>query len=96
MKHLLVFAKAPKPGEVKTRLNLPPESAAKLHAAFVEDVLARHEAADCQLSLWRGSHPSDPFWKGFDVPQYQQRGHSLGERMAGAIETMLVARLTLR
>ena len=91
MKHLLVFAKAPKPGEVKTRLQLPADAAAQLHAAFVKDVLARHGHLDCQLSLWRGSDPNDPFWTAFDVPQYEQRGRCLGERMASASETMLAS-----
>lgn len=40
---LAVFAKAPLPGRVKTRLNLPPGEAARLYAAFVRDTL--HKAA---------------------------------------------------
>ena len=39
---LIVFAKAPEGGRVKTRLNLRPRDAAELHAAFVVDVVERH------------------------------------------------------
>ena len=52
MNRLMVFAKAPTPGRVKTRLQPPltPSQAAELHGAFVRDVVARHDRADRTLS----------------------------------------------
>ena len=36
---LMIFAKAPEPGRVKTRLGWPGHRAAELHSAFVLDTL---------------------------------------------------------
>ncbi|MDQ4004066.1 MAG: hypothetical protein M3259_09565 [Actinomycetota bacterium] len=41
MTHFLVMAKAPIPGAVKTRLQLPPYRAAVLQAAFVRDTVEK-------------------------------------------------------
>lgn len=41
MVRLLIMAKAPVPGTVKTRLNLPPEDAARLQAALTRDAAAK-------------------------------------------------------
>jgi len=88
MKRLLIFAKPPIPGRVKTRLGLNPEDAARLHAAFVKDVLARHRGGPFQVSLWRGGESSHPFWSELSVPQYDQEGDDLGARMHSAISSM--------
>ena len=52
---LIVFAKAPVPGEVKTRLTpaLDAETAALLHAALVERALqgAQHALAEVAFTL---------------------------------------------
>lgn len=87
---LLVIAKAPVPGEVKTRLTPPctPEQAAGLAAAALEDTLAAVTAAasgrrrvlvlDGPLeALPGGGAPS-----GFEV--VVQRGEGLAERLAAA------------
>lgn len=50
---LVVFAKAPIPGQVKTRLCPPltPDEAATLHGSFVLDTLERTKAAAAKLKL---------------------------------------------
>ena len=50
---LVIFAKAPIPGEVKTRLCPPltPDEAATLHGSFVLDMLERSKTAVAKLKL---------------------------------------------
>ena len=50
---LVIFAKAPIPGEVKTRLCPPltPDEAATLHGSFVLDMLERTKFAVAKLQL---------------------------------------------
>lgn len=89
---LIILAKAPTPGAVKTRLIPPlsPEQAASLYAAFVRDLAAsaaRLTGIDCRL----GCSPttSDPLFKelaGRGFEPFAQRGQDLGARMANAIE----------
>jgi hypothetical protein len=57
---LVIFAKAPIPGEVKTRLCPPltPDEAATLHGTFVLDVLEQTRLAAGTSGLRRKSHPS--------------------------------------
>src|SRR6185436_9871089 len=52
-RRLLLFTKPARAGRVKTRLigDLTPAQAADLHAAFVEDLLARLTRARCDLHL---------------------------------------------
>ncbi len=80
---LMVFAKAPRPGTVKTRLELPPETAATLHAAFVRDVVERHRRADRTLTVWTagGDHP---LWAELGVGLDTQPDGDLGARMRAA------------
>jgi hypothetical protein len=53
---LIIFAKAPIPGQVKTRLCPPltPDEAASLHGSLVLDVLERTRAPSLTLPLGRG------------------------------------------
>jgi hypothetical protein len=83
MIQLLVIAKAPVPGRVKTRLCPPcaPEQAAAIAAAALADTLevaAAVPAARHTLVL-DGEYPVPPDWR--SVPQ---RGAGLGERLAHA------------
>jgi Uncharacterized protein conserved in bacteria len=50
---LVIFAKAPIPGQVKTRLCPPltPDEAATLHGSFVLDMLERSKTAVAKLKL---------------------------------------------
>jgi rSAM/selenodomain-associated transferase 1 len=80
---LLVLAKAPVPGRVKTRL-CPPcthEQAAAVAAAALADTLVTVTAtpASRRLLVHTGHHPAPPGWEA--VPQ---RGEGLGERLANA------------
>lgn len=93
---IAVFAKAPVPGEVKTRLIdlLGASAAAELHATLVRRALAT--ARDCGLgpvSLWCTPDTRDPFFAAcaseYGAGLMLQRGGDLGERMAGAFGQLL-------
>lgn len=92
---LSVFAKAPHPGRVKTRLSPPlsPESAASLYAAMLEDVLHASAVFSRRLGLEPVLHFDPPDARGelerYAPPGYRfrpQRGRGLAERMANAFE----------
>lgn len=97
---LIVFAKAPVPGEVKTRLCPPltPDESATLHGSFVLDTLERTRAAVAKLKLpfdrYLACAPSSAhvFFKILEerqgVPLLDQVGDELGARMNHACETM--------
>jgi len=91
-----VFARAPVPGEVKTRLLplLGPEDAAELHATLVRSALATATAAGIgPVSLWCMPDTGHPFFavcaEKYGVTLHEQRGGHLGERMARAFERLL-------
>jgi uncharacterized protein len=83
---LIVFAKAPRPGFVKTRLGLQPEAAASLYAQFVrgtlETVCKLQPEAALELSL---DLPCDA-WAEFSLPRTLQRPGTLGVRLYAALE----------
>ena len=93
---IAVFAKAPVPGEVKTRLVplLGEESAAELHAVLVRRALATARAAALgPVTLWCMPETGHPFFQScaeaYGVKLQAQAGGHLGERMARALEAML-------
>ena len=80
---ILVLAKAPVPGRVKTRL-CPPctaEQAARIAAAALADTLdtVTTSAAGRRVLVIDGDHPAPPGWE--TLPQ---RGGPLGERLTNA------------
>lgn len=85
---LMIFAKAPAPGRVKTRLELPPGDAAALHAAFVRDVVARHARPGRRVTVWRAGDLEHPLWGALvaahGVALAAQPKGDLGDRMAAA------------
>jgi rSAM/selenodomain-associated transferase 1 len=88
---IAVFAKAPVPGTVKTRLAgvLDPASAAALHAGLVRRALATAvESAAGAVELWCAPDEHHPFFaqcaRDFGVALRRQEGADLGARMAGA------------
>ena len=97
---LVIFAKAPIPGEVKTRLCPPltPDEAATLHGSFVLDMLERTTLAVATLQLplhrYLACAPSSAlvFFKIMEERQgvklIDQVGEDLGARMQHAFETM--------
>ena len=97
---LVIFAKAPVPGQVKTRLCPPltPDEAATLHGSFVLDTLERTRAAVMKLKLpldrYLACAPSSTlvFFKIMEERQavklMDQEGENLGERMSRAFDRM--------
>lgn len=86
-----VFAKAPTPGQVKTRLAplLGEVGAAALHAGLVRHALdTALRAAPAALELWCAPDGSDPFLQrcasDFGARLLAQEGGDLGARMAHA------------
>ncbi|MDZ4700635.1 MAG: TIGR04282 family arsenosugar biosynthesis glycosyltransferase [Rhodothermales bacterium] len=91
---LIVFAKVPEPGKVKTRLTelLTPAQAAGLYAAFLADALAQYTAVGVHVRLYL-SPTETPMPAGI-VPEtttvHTQVGADLGPRMSHAfLETFL-------
>lgn len=100
MKHpearLLIFAKAPVPGKVKTRLSgmLGKRGAANLHSRMVRYMLAR--ANSCNLSpveLWCVTGCQHPFFascrREFSISTKSQSAGDLGQRMYHAFKVTL-------
>jgi hypothetical protein len=84
---LVVIAKAPVPGAVKTRL-CPPytlEQAADLAAAGIADLVAAVDAAPAarRVLLVDGDHPAPPAWE-----VVAQRGEGLAARLAHAYQDL--------
>ena len=85
---ILIFAKAPEPGRVKTRLipALGQQAAADLQARLLADTVDRLAATGlASVELWCSPDPDcDPFPELADrygLRLYQQRGEGLGARM---------------
>src|SRR4029078_12771008 len=95
---LVVFAKAPIPGQVKTRLCPPltPDEAATVHGSFVLDTLERTRTAVSKYRLpvdrYLACAPSStlPFFKIMEERQavrlLDQEGDDLGARMDGLFQ----------
>ncbi len=93
---VLVFAKAPQPGRVMTRLHpvLDPAGCADLHARLVRltlDKLARAQL--CPLELWCSPDCEDEFFtacrRDYALRLHEQSGDDLGLRMHHAIHGSL-------
>lgn len=93
---LLVFAKAPIPGEVNTRLipDLGVEVATDLQAELIDCRLKSFMQSNlCELQLWCSPDVSHDFFKKckaqYSIPLYNQKGNDLGTRMSHAIKACL-------
>ncbi|HEX4962040.1 MAG TPA: TIGR04282 family arsenosugar biosynthesis glycosyltransferase [Thermoanaerobaculia bacterium] len=85
-RRLLLFTKPARPGKVKTRLigDLTPEQAARLHTAFLEDVLARLREGDFELRIAWALDADEEVPAG-PLPGTRQEGSDLGERLYRAL-----------
>ena len=83
---VIVFAKAPRPGFVKTRLGLEPTAAASLYTEFVsstlETVFKFRDEADLELSL------DIPYaaWTEFSIIRTVQHDGDIGVKLYAALE----------
>lgn len=91
-KALIVFAKRPSPGRVKTRLTPPlsPEDAAELYRCMLLDILAKTgQMADVHRLLFYEQGDGAPEFFAETVGaggNYPQEGVGLGERLTAAFE----------
>jgi rSAM/selenodomain-associated transferase 1 len=95
---VMIFAKAPTPGRVKTRLipSLGEHGAAELQRQLIERTLrTAAQARVGKLELWCAPGPDDPFFAAcaqqHDIGLRMQCDGDLGMRMAGALQSALVA-----
>jgi len=93
---LIIFAKAPLPGKVKTRLirKLGPQGAADLHTKLTAHcVESSAKSSRYKIDLWCAPSSDNPFFNTlsnkFAINLRQQVGNDLGERMAFAISETL-------
>ncbi len=86
---MLILAKSPQPGRVKTRLtpDFSPREAAALAAAAIRDTVAAARATGARTILsWDGPRTA---WLPQDVPVRAQHGDGLGERLDHAFREEL-------
>jgi rSAM/selenodomain-associated transferase 1 len=87
---LIIFAKEPRPGQVKTRLSPPlsPQETAQLYHSFLLDILEEmSRIPDLRLALAFSPPPARGFFRRLAPPGtdlFPQEGRDLGERMARA------------
>jgi len=89
---LIIFAKSPIPGKVKTRLipYITPTEAAELYKAFVTDIICDTHKLKCeQVTIaYTPSNAEATFHSicGRSVNYLPQKGNNLGERMKNAFK----------
>jgi rSAM/selenodomain-associated transferase 1 len=87
---LIIFAKEPRPGQVKTRLSPPlsPEEAAQLYHSFIKDILEEMaRVPEVRLAVAFSPPGAQVFFRGLAPPGtdlFPQEGADLGKRMARA------------
>lgn len=95
---LIVFAKPPVPGRVKTRLTpvLTPDEAARLYRAFLHDALDQYRALGVDVRLYLS--PAENGVPALDVPAgiacFEQQGGGLAARMRAAFADTFAAAYT--
>lgn len=87
---IILFAKAPVPGRVKTRLQPPltPEQAASLHKAFVDDLL-RKLLAWGEFEIELHTDTATDVWSDAGVTTRLQSGGDLGLKMFHSLDQAL-------
>ncbi len=93
---IMVFCKAPIPGQVKTRLIPPlsPEEAVQLHCELTGRTLqTATENGLCPVQLYCSPDLDHPYFielaQGYKIERKLQRGNDLGERMRHAFDEAL-------
>lgn len=89
---IAVFARAPVPGLVKTRLipALGADGACALHVRLLTGTLQTVlDQSLCHVELWVDQLPAHPAFEAFTGPVYVQQGADLGERLAAAARQIL-------
>ena len=93
--HVIVFAKPPLAGRVKTRLipELGPELALNAHCEMVDLTLKKVVQLDCSSSLWlsENSQEGASWGQKYSLPVEVQRSGDLGTKMVDAISKRLAA-----
>ncbi len=92
MDALLVFARVPEPGAVKTRLipRLGPEGAARLYAAMLDDALDTYATLGVSVRVYltpgagEDARALPPALVTSSITVHAQRGDTLGDRMRNA------------
>jgi hypothetical protein len=88
---VVLFAKAPVPGRVKTRLGVDPQRAADLHSSFVRQTLTMLEGLRGEAEIELSTDEPTPAWAEFPVTRSVQAGSQLGERILAALDQALAA-----
>lgn len=84
---ILLFAKAPEAGKVKTRLQpqLSPARAARLYQLLLDKVVTNITTADMPIALWRAGDLDHPCWEKYAknplITLHEQNDGDLGQRM---------------
>ena len=89
---IVLFARAPRPGKVKTRLIpvLGAEGACRLHENLLSRALQLLRACECcKTQLWLDEAGYSAGFDIYDGPLFLQQGKDLGERMSAAFKTVL-------
>ena len=96
---IIIFAKAPIPGQAKTRLipALGAHGAAALHEKLVIHTLNTTTQANlCPVQLWSADTTEHPFFndmqRRYPITVKQQQGDDLGQRMSHAFDIVLTQR----
>ncbi len=94
---LLVFTRAPIPGQTKTRLIplLGVHGAAEFHETVLQSTLVKSNASDfATIEIWSATENDHPFLKqcalNYSCAMKIQQGNDLGERMHHATDTALI------
>lgn len=87
---LIVFAKVPEPGKVKTRLSPPltPEHAASLYESFLLDALESYTNIQADVRVFLGADSTSRIRYPELAGAHIQNGDDLGERMRNAFENV--------
>ncbi len=88
---LVLFATAPVPGRVKTRLGVDPRHAADLHSGFVRQTLVMLECLRGEVDVELSTDEPTWAWGEFPVARSVQVAGQLGERIYAALEQALAA-----